>query len=203
MNGEKGEPKSEQSKESILEIDEHNLEREWTRQPTLYFQWAQQAAEESILEIDEHNLEREWTRQPTLYFRWAQQAADARLAMDEAKATVEIARAEVDSEVRADPERFGINGKLTEKAVEATISQSTACIGAVRRFGKAKHRYDIMSALVSALEQRKSALENLVRLHLANYYSEPRTPKEHREELEEMQKDRAFRPRPRRRKDDD
>jgi len=150
---------------------------------------------ESVLEIDEHNLDREWTRQPKLYFRWAEQAADARLAMDEAKAAVEVARAVVDSEIRADPERYGIEGKVTEKAVEASVSRSAACVGAVRKFGRAKHRYEIMTALVSALEQRKSALENLVRLHLANYYSEPLAPKEHREELEEMQKDRAFHPR--------
>ena len=152
----------------------------------------------SVLEIDEHNLEREWTRKPTVYFQWAKEAANARLEMDEAKAAVEMARAEVSSLVRAAPETFGVDGKLTEKAIDVIVSQHVVCIGAVRKFGRARHRYEIMSAL--ALEQRKSALENLVRLHLANYYSEPRTPKDEQGKLEEMQKDHAFRPR--RRKED-
>jgi len=155
---------------------------------------------ESVLEIDEYNLEREWSRQPKLYFQWAKEAADVRLEMDEAKAAVEMARAEVSSLVRAAPETFGVDGKLTEKAIDVIVSQHVVCIGAVRKFGRARHRYEIMSALVSALEQRKSALENLVRLHLANYYSDPRTPKAEQGKLEEMQKDHAFRPR--RRKED-
>lgn len=146
-----------------------------------------------VLEIDEHNLEREWTRQPKLFFRWAREAADARLTVDEAKAALEIVRAEVDSEVRSDPEGHGIDGKVTEKMVEAVVVQATVCIAAVRKLAKAKHRYDVLCALVSALEQRKSALEYLVRLRLSDYYSEPRVPKESREGMEEMQKDRAFR----------
>lgn len=154
----------------------------------------------SVLEIDEYDLEKEWTKQPKLFFRWAGEAAAARLAVDEAKAALEIVRAEIDSEVRSDPEGHGIDGKVTEKMVEAVVVQSAVCILAVRKSQKAKHRYDIVSALVSALEQRKSALEYLVRLRLSDYFSEPRAPKEHREELEEMQKDRAFRPR-RREKD--
>ena len=154
----------------------------------------------SILEIDVYNLEREWAKQPGLMFRWAKEAADCKLAVDESKAALEITRAEVDSEVRADPEGNGIEGKITEKMVEAVVVQSVVCIGAVRKLAKAKHRYDIMSALVSALEQRRSALENLVRLHLSNYYSEPRAPKESWEAFEEMKKDRVFRPR--RRKED-
>jgi len=155
----------------------------------------------SILEIDEYNLEQEWSRQPKLFFEWAKKAADSRLKMDEAKTAVEITRAEVDSEVRANPARFGIEGRITEKVVEAAVCQSSRYAGAVRKLGVAKHRYDVLSALVSALEQRKSALENLVRLYLSNYYSEPKAPKDCKEELEEMQKDRAFRPR-RRREDD-
>ncbi len=149
----------------------------------------------SVLEIDEYNLEKEWTKQPKLFFRWACEAANARQEVDEAKAALEITRAEVDSEVRADPEGYGIDGKVTEKMVEVVVIQSAVCIAAVRKSQKAKHQYDVVSALVSALEQRKSALEYLVRLRLSDYYSEPRAPKEHREELEEMQKDRAFRPR--------
>jgi len=147
---------------------------------------------ESILEIDEYNLEREWTKQPKLFFRWAREAANARHVMDEIKAALEIVRAEVDSEVRSDPEGHGIDGKVTEKMVEAAVVQSSIYITAVRKLQKVKHRYDIVSALVLALEQRKSALEYLVRLRLSDYYSEPRVPKEHREEVEEIQKDRAF-----------
>jgi len=156
---------------------------------------------ESVVEIDENNLDREWTRQPSLYFRWARRAADARFKMDEAKAAVDVTRAEVDSEVRAEPEKFGIDGKVTEKMVEAAVMQHVRTVRVVKQLAQAKYEYEVLSALVGALDQRKSALENLVRLHLSSYYAEPRAPEGKREEVEEMQKDAAFRPR-RRRGDD-
>ena len=152
----------------------------------------------SILEIDEHNLEGEWTKQPKLFWRWAGEAANARHEVDKMKAALEIARTEIDLEVRSGPEKFGIEGKLTENVVKAIVVQSSVYISAERKVLKAKHRHDIVSALVSALEQRKSALENLVRLYLSSYYAEPKTPKDSQEGLEEMQKDRAFKPRRRR-----
>lgn len=156
---------------------------------------------ESILEIDEFNLEKEWTRQPKLFFEWAKTAADARLAMDEAKAAVEVAKAEADSEVRANPQRYGIDGKMTERMVEAAVVQMDTYVEALKKYGEARNRYEVLSALVSALEQRKTALENLVKLHLASYYSEPRAPKDCEDGLEEMKKNRVFRPR--RREEDD
>lgn len=155
----------------------------------------------SVLEIDVNNLEVEWAKQPDLYFHWAEQAAMARLDVDEDKAAVDVTRAEVDTIVRAEPEKFGIE-KMTEKTVEAAIMTSALYVRAVARLNKARFRYQVLSALVSALEQRKSALENEVRLRLANYYSEPRVPEGHKEEFGEMQKDRAFHPRRRKKSDE-
>jgi len=156
------------------------------------------SAGESVVEIDENNLDREWIRQPSLYFRWARRAADARFRLDEAKAAVDVTRAEVDSEVRADPERFNIDGKLTEKMVEAEVVQHIRTVRVVKQLASAKYEYEVLSALVGALDQRRAALENLVRLRLSSYYAEPRAPEGKREEVEEMQKDAAFRPRRRR-----
>jgi hypothetical protein len=38
------------------------------------------------------------------------------------------------------------------------------------------------------MEHRKKALENLVHLHLANYYSSPKAPNEDKEKVQEMTK---------------
>jgi len=142
----------------------------------------------SCLDIDEFNLDQAWVKQPRLYFTWAKKAADARRDMDQLKADLEVTRAEIDSDVRRDPNSFGIETKITEKVVEAVVAQDVRCVGVLKRMREAKHRFDVVSAVVASLDQRKSALEQLVRLRLADYYSEPRAPKDKREEMEEVVK---------------
>ena len=43
----------------------------------------------------------------------------------------------------------------------------------------AKHRVDVLSGAVTALDHRKKALENLVDLHGRNYFSTPRIDTRH------------------------
>ena len=148
----------------------------------------------SIMEPDKNNLDEEWVKQPKLFTDWAIEAAAARLDYDEAKADVDVVRADISLDVRTNPEKYDIE-KITEKAIDAAIVLDAAYVKAMHKLRKAKHRFEVASALVSGLEQRKSSLENLVKLRLANYFAEPQAPKECREEMEEMKKDRAFHPR--------
>lgn len=157
----------------------------------------------SFFEIDEHNLDREWVKQPSLYFTWARKLADARQDLDEAKAKVDVTKAEVSRAIRDDPEDHGLE-KVTEAAVTAAIPEHPDMIRAVKELSKARHKVDVYQAAVNALDHRKRALEKLVDLHGQNYFSTPRAPDaESAEALEEAGKQHARRRGRRRDRDDD
>lgn len=160
--------------------------------------------EEYRIEIDPFQLDREWVDQPVMYHRAAVQLAEAKRQLDHAKTAMELTKADLYAAISANPEQFGLS-----KTTETAISQAMVCQklyqegqGAIR---KAKYQVDVLEAAVLALDQRKKALENLVQLHLSDYYAAPRHKSdsvEQRESVHEMRKA-AVRGRARRRARED
>jgi hypothetical protein len=126
--------------------------------------------------IDPFHLDREWTAQPDRMQKAGDLLADAKDRADRAKSKLDVVKATVELMVRKKPSAFGLD-KLTEPAVAAAVVASDQYQEAMGRFNKAKHRAALLGSLVDAMEQRKAALENLVKLHLAGYYSEPKAPR--------------------------
>lgn len=143
----------------------------------------------SFFEIDEHNLVEEWVRQPGLYFTWAKKLADVRLEVDEAKAELDVVKAEASRSIRDDPDKYGFE-KITEAIVAVAINEHTDVIDAVSRLHKLRHQQEVYQAAVNALDHRKRALEKVVDLHGQKYFSSPRTPDtDAAGEIEEAEKD--------------
>ena len=128
------------------------------------------------LEIDRDSLDQEWLKQPQLYFRYAKLASDADAEMGKIKERLETTKAEQDGYIREKAKEDG--EKITEKIVESRIIAGKAYKYIFDQFNVAKHEVGIMRAAVMAMEQRKSALENLVKLYCAGYWAEPREPKD-------------------------
>lgn len=139
------------------------------------------------LRIDPNRLDRNWLDQPRLYFQYAAELADARKEMDEAKSEVDLVRAELDLAIRSDPETYGV-AKVTESAIGATVLSHPKFQRAHQQMLSAKHEVDVLAAAVSALDHRKSALENMVKLCLANYFSSPKATGEAGDTVDEMKK---------------
>lgn len=131
----------------------------------------------NLFDIDLHNLDKEWSRQPRLYFYWAGKLADARRDLEQANAKLELTKAELDSDIRSNPERFDIP-KLTEPAIKNCILAHGRHIAAANHAAKMKHDVDVLSAAVVALDHRKKALEGEVTLFCHNYNSDPKAPPE-------------------------
>lgn len=127
----------------------------------------------SLLSINLNELEREWTEQPVLYFKWARKLSKARLRLDEAKAELELVKADLDSEIRAKPEKFDLD-KVTNPAVEAAVMASEQYTDALTKLNRARYNANTLEAFVQALEHRKRALENCVTLYGMDYFSIPR-----------------------------
>jgi len=129
-----------------------------------------------FFDIDINRLDEEWINQPKIFFKYASQLADARRKLEEAKAELDVIRAEIDLDIRSNPTNYFGNkiGKTTESLITSTILQQSKYQEALLSFRKRKHRIDILQAAVNALDHRKSALERLVSLHGQNYFATPK-----------------------------
>lgn len=132
------------------------------------------------VEINPNQLDVEWLRQPFLYQKYAEEAAHARDRRDRAKDALEVVKAQVDGDVRANPVNYGFTGdkKPTESAIASAILQSEEYQEANEKYLKAKLECDLIQSAVLSIEQRKSALENLVKLLNSSYFAAPLTPRD-------------------------
>jgi len=138
---------------------------------------------EDDIKIDELALDIEWLDQPRLMLKYTKYQAETRKQMDLAKERLELVKAELDKKIRSDPESYGIR-KVTETVVTNTIVLTDDYQKAVDDYLNAKFEYDVASGIVKAFEQRKSSLENLVRLFGQEYFAGPSAPRDISKEWE-------------------
>lgn len=126
----------------------------------------------SIVEINEMALDRECYRQPRLVMDYGLQLAEAKKEFAESKADLEALYAQLELEIRADPEAFDLL-KPTEAAIKATILTHSKYQRATKRNIHLKFIVDQLTVVMTALDHRKSALETATKLHGQNYFSQP------------------------------
>lgn len=139
------------------------------------------------IEIDKNRLDEEWVDQPRLFHEHAVAAAEARKRWEQAKARLDITRAEFDIEMRRDPETYDLP-KVTEGVLASAILLQGPVKDAMKVVINAREEMGILDAAVIALEHRKKALEKLVELQGRDYYSEPRAHGDAGKAMEEVEK---------------
>ena len=142
---------------------------------------------EKDIEIDENSLDIEWLDQPKKMLKYAKHAAQMRRELDISKQNLDIAKSEADKKIRNNPEKYKIE-KVTENTVAAAIIIESGYKTAYEEYLEAKYESEMASNALTAFEQRKSALENLVKLHGQQYFSGPSVPRDLQWEREEKQK---------------
>ena len=139
---------------------------------------------EKDLTIDSEALDVEWLGQAELMRRYTHHAANMKKGMDEAKEQMDVAKAQLDMGIRSAPNKYGLE-KVTEGALQSLILLQPQCQKLSQAYIDAKYEYDIAVGAVRSMDQRKDALENLVRLLNASYFAGPQTPRDlSRERLE-------------------
>jgi len=126
--------------------------------------------------IDESALDLEWLNQPSLFMKYAKNAAKAQMELDHAKQSLDIAKAEADKEIRENPEKFDLV-KATEVAIANTILIHPQYKEAYDAYLEAKYECEMARSAVTAFDQRKNALEYLVKLLGQNYFAGPALPR--------------------------
>ena len=137
--------------------------------------------------IDEQSLDVEWLNQAELMLKYAGIRSQCRFDYDEAKEELEIKYAELDKEIRSNPDEFGV-AKITDKVVHNTILLQEEYQDGMKDVRRAKYELDMAGAAVDAISHKKSSLEKLVYLHGQQYFAGPKVPRNLTEIRVEKQK---------------
>ena len=132
---------------------------------------------EADIRIDLTELDAEWLRQPVLMGRYGRLLADARRNLDRKKFKRDILRAQLAAKVRKNPDLYHID-RISNEAVGNAVEQMPECRDAEQAVNKASYHVEVMEAAVRSMHHRRDALENLVRLHMAEYFAGPTSPRE-------------------------
>jgi len=144
---------------------------------------------EKDIQIDCDALDVEWLDQPGLMMKYARYAAEMRMEADNEKEALDLIKAGLDREIRTDPEKFGIN-KITESVILNTIIIQPRHVKANDIYIQARYESEVARGAVAAIEQRKTSLENLVKLHGQKYFAGPEVPRDLSWEWEQKEKQR-------------
>ncbi len=123
------------------------------------------------LEINKHSLDNELLTQAQKMMRYSSEHAQAMYNRDRAKQALDITKANLDASIRAELTAAGT--KFTEAVVDGKIRTEPTFIEAQERYQKAEHEVQVLLGAVMAMNARRSMLENLVKLFLNSYWSEP------------------------------
>ena len=132
---------------------------------------------ERDVSIDETALDVEWLQQADLMYKYARYQAETKKAMDEAKERLDFIKAKLEMDIRTNPESYGLS-KVTESAIASTILLQSEYQEASKKYIEAKYENDVAVAAVRAIDQKKTALENLVKLLSVSYFAGPSAPRD-------------------------
>jgi hypothetical protein len=136
------------------------------------------------LSIDKFRLDRECERQASLYAMYAKDAAEKELDRDKKRAQLDLVEAELDTDIRKDPSKYGVV-KPTENAVKQAVPTQPKYKDAMKAYLDAKYEYNIVTGILEALSHKKMALPELVKLYLNDYWAKPSIPRETEASVEE------------------
>ena len=142
---------------------------------------------EKDVSIDSDALDVEWLGQPGLIFKYSKKSAEVQQELSNAKEALELTKATLDKKIRSNPEKYGIE-KITETVVSNTIISQEDFKEANQVYQEAQFEVNILRGVMDALNNKKSALENLVKLHGQNYFAGPSVPRDLTKEWEQREK---------------
>ena len=132
---------------------------------------------EQDVSSDETALDVEWLQQPNLMYKYAKHQAETKKAMEEAKERLDFLKAKLEMDIRANPGDYGLS-KVTESAIASTVLLQPEYQEASKKYVEARYENDVAAAAVRAIDQKKTALENLVKLLSVSYFAGPSAPRD-------------------------
>lgn len=125
---------------------------------------------EETFRVDSKHLDVEWEVQAQRAFEIGRYAAEARFALEDARRSLDLAQAEASLAVRLNPGAYNLS-KPTEASIAAVVTTLPSIQEKIEAVNKARLDFEMVNQAVTAIENKKKALESLTSLKQMNYYS--------------------------------
>ena len=129
---------------------------------------------EKDLIVDKLRLDDECEVQASLYYHWAQELAAAKEEANQADDRVKALLAQKSLLYLRNPPS---DIKVTEAVFDALLNDDSDIRIAREDVTRTSHKVDTIWAMINALDNRKSMLDNLVKLQVSSYYNTESNPK--------------------------
>lgn len=120
------------------------------------------------VEVNRLKLDEENEIQPSMYAYYAYELAEAKRNKDEANDALTALYAQKDIYYRRNPPD---DIKVTESVIKSIVDMDSDILDQKERLRKADAELSMLYAAINSLDQRKSALDNLTKLHIKQYYN--------------------------------
>ncbi len=137
--------------------------------------------------IDENSLDIEWLQQASLTMEYARHQAHCQRLLNKKKEQINVKKAELDRDIRTNPDNYDLD-KVTESAIQAAIITNKEYQQLQAEYIELNYDYEMAFSAVQALQSKKVALENLVKLHGQQYFAGPKLPRDISKEWMEKQR---------------
>ena len=121
------------------------------------------------LKINKYKLDEECLTHASRYAFYAEACADAKTNVTKAKDNLELVTSEANIRIRKEKAESG--EKVTESLISSYLVMDKEVQKAKSELREAEEIYARLSVAVSAMETRRSELDNLVKLYCAGYFS--------------------------------
>lgn len=139
---------------------------------------------EKDLSINKYKLDEECLSHSSLYFRYAEASSIAKSEVSKADDNLNLVIAERNIAIRKAYTDAG--AKFTEGLIESEVKKDAKVLKAKEKLRDAQEVYAKLQVAVSAMESRRSQLDNLVKLYCAGYFSTPTVSNETRKNINEQ-----------------
>lgn len=125
------------------------------------------------LSINQNDLLKEALTHPQKYYEYAVEVVYASSQTQIEKNKLEVVKADADIEVRKNPKKFGLTGKVLEAAIKAAITKHPKVVLQTSTFLSAHYKEKLLEEARMAIYHKKKMIEVAAQLDLRLHFSEP------------------------------
>jgi len=129
----------------------------------------------SLGSVNVNRMVEECAMQPHLYACVCKILGESKNDLRKKRAEYELTKSEVEAQMRKNPEIFGLPGKITETAIASAVLREDIVISVRMELICAESRVDAANALVGVFDQKRSMLDNEVKMLVSQHYHEEAT----------------------------
>jgi len=124
------------------------------------------------VKVDKFGLDVEWENLPKLYTKWSEKLVDQENLKDRLKSRLELKYAELDIDIRTNPNNYGLGDSFPERVIKSTIFKNKDYNEIQEELLQTQRNIRVLKVAVKGIKDKGRAVDRLTKLYLKNYYVE-------------------------------